>query len=477
MPLYRDSARYLLGRGVPAVISLLTAGVYTRLVPPDELGLFVITLALASFANAVLFQWLGAGIVRFAPRYADRRSSFLKTVRVAFTAAAVVALLLAAVLWMVLEGHPARSYVPLGAVALCALALFEVHLDLMRSRLATGLYSATFLLRSALTLLLSWQLARLGYGSSGLLLGFAAGWALAPMPMLRFVWRGIGAGEVDPKLLRQLLRYGMPLTMTVLLESFVMTSDRLFLSWLRGPEDAGLYGVAAQLATNTLRVVLQAVSLAILPLAAQAFESRGATAARDELEKGLSVLLAIGLPATVGLSLLAGNIAHVVLGAEYRNAAATLLPVIALAMLLYGLRHFYVDQSFHLGRRTEVQVRIAAIAAVVTVALNLALVPSFGMIGSAWSLVASQALALALSWRFSRQIFPLSGPGFQLFRIGFAVALMAPVVWWLAPGRGPQALAAQIMVGTAAYAAGLFLTDGAQARTLLLEWLRSRRPA
>ena len=360
MSLYRHTATYLVGRGAPALVGLVAVGIYTRLVPPEEFGLFVLALSVVSFGNRTLFQWLRVAVVRFAPKHADPRSALVATAGVAFIALVVLGTAVGAGVWTVLAGHPVGSLVPVGVAGLCALGWFELCLEFLRARGQAVSYAAASVLRAVLTLGLSWFLAVRGHGSQGLLLGVAAGWVVAPLPFIRRIRPRGRTAPPDPRLLRGLFRYGAPLTLAFLLDGVVIASDRLLVGWLRGVDAAGLYGVAADLTMNALLMLMQPVHLAAMPLIVHALEARGERAARDELLDNLRVLLALGLPAAVGLAMLAGNVAHVVLGAEYRVAAVALLPLVAAATLLSGLRAYYVDLSFQLGQRTEMLIRVAA---------------------------------------------------------------------------------------------------------------------
>ena len=444
MSLYRHTATYLVGRGAPALVGLVAVGIYTRLVPPEEFGLFVLALSVVSFGNRTLFQWLRVAVVRFAPKHADPRSALVATAGVAFIALVVLGTAVGAGVWTVLAGHPVGSLVPVGVAGLCALGWFELCLEFLRARGQAVSYAAASVLRAVLTLGLSWFLAVRGHGSQGLLLGVAAGWVVAPLPFIRRIRPRGRTAPPDPRLLRGLFRYGAPLTLAFLLDGVVIASDRLLVGWLRGVDAAGLYGVAADLTMNALLMLMQPVHLAAMPLIVHALEARGERAARDELLDNLRVLLALGLPAAVGLAMLAGNVAHVVLGAEYRVAAVALLPLVAAATLLSGLRAYYVDLSFQLGQRTEMLIRVAAAAATIMVAANLILIPRLGAVGAAWSAVGTHGVALALSWRLSRRVFPLPLPGFDVLRIGGPTLVMTVPLWGLAAGRGAGALAMQV---------------------------------
>ena len=94
--LLRDSAIYLLARGVPAAISFAALAVYTRILSPEEFGLYALAMTAVTLGNALLFRWLNAGVKRYVFRYRKERGPFLATVATAFGAAVLVATAIAA---------------------------------------------------------------------------------------------------------------------------------------------------------------------------------------------------------------------------------------------------------------------------------------------------------------------------------------------------------------------------------------------
>ena len=114
----------------------------------------------------------------------------------------------------------------------------------------------------------------------------------------------------------------------------------------------------------------------------RALEQQGADEARRQLTETVKLLLGVGLPGSVGLAL-ASNVSSVFLGTDFAADAARIMPVIAIGIAASGLKAFYFDLSFQLGRRTIVQVWITLAAATINVLLNLWWIPRFELIGAA----------------------------------------------------------------------------------------------
>ncbi|MBX4159152.1 lipopolysaccharide biosynthesis protein, partial [Lactiplantibacillus plantarum] len=99
------------------------------------------------------------------------------------------------------------------------------------------------------------------------------------------------------------------------------------------------------------------------PAMVMALERGGREALRrTALEQG-STLILIGLPAAVGLSLVARPMAELMIGRELRDAAALVTPWIAASSFLSGMIAYYFGFGFTLGRRTGLLLVTMAIPA------------------------------------------------------------------------------------------------------------------
>jgi O-antigen/teichoic acid export membrane protein len=164
------------------------------------------------------------------------------------------------------------------------------------------------------------------------------------------------------------------------------------------------------------------------------------------------MILAVGIPSVVGLTLLAPNLAATVMGSEFREEAAFIVPWIALAAFLLYLREFHFNRAFHLSRRTMGLLVPYLLGAVTNLTLNLLLIPRWGVRGALWAAVATQALALAVTCVIGQRRFPLPFPWLDLAKVLLAVSGMALCMTPVLSLRGPLALAGQIGAGVSVYA-------------------------
>lgn len=472
--LLRHSGAYAAARGLPALVSLLTIAAFSRILSPEAYGRYALVLAGAGLGSALLFQWLRLCLLRFLPAHPETPERVLAPILSAF----MTLVLLSAIgggAAVLLIGDPIwRLLVALGLALVWAQGWFDLNRELARSRLSPLRYGVLSGTKAVLALALGALLVLAGLGAAGALLGVLAGLVAPTFAFGVGEWSGARLGRFRPRRHRHLLAYGLPLALNFVLVWVVASSDRLLVGWLLDVDAAGLYAVGYDLAQHSLGVVFTVVSLAAYPLAVRALEREGAAAAREQLEKSAGLLLGVGAPAAAGLALLAPGLAEILVGAEFRTAAARVIPWIALAAALAGIKAFHFDLAFQLGRRTMMQVWVSLAAAIVNLGLNLLWIPRYGVLGAAYATVVAYGVALAGSVVLGRSAFRIPWTWSTASRVGVATVLMAAAV--AAALRtvepGPVGLTIAMLLGVSVYGCAALALDVAGLRAPTRRWLR-----
>jgi O-antigen/teichoic acid export membrane protein len=455
--LLRHSALYLVARGLPGLINLAALVLFTRLLAPEDFGRYALVIAGVGLASALIYHWLSLGLLRFLRSEPERQDVFLSTVLAGFVVITVLSAVAGAIAWWMVGDPVWKSLLSLGVMLLWVQSFFEINQELSRSRLSPGLYGAAAVAKAALALGIGWGAALSGWGAHGLVAGMIIGYLLPLVWQAPRNWRGARLRLVDLEIVRKLLAYGMPLTVTFAFGFIVSSSDRFLLAWLIDTDAAGLYSVGYNFTQYTLVILMMVVNLAGYPLAVRALEESGEKAARAQVAKNGRLLLMIACPAAVGMALLAQNISGVFIGAEFSGATAVLIPWIALGVFLSGIKAYHLDLSFQLGKRTVLQIWIVMIAAAVNLTLNLWWIPLFGILGAAYATVVAYLAGAALSWIIGYRVFPVPLPSTGSLKILGATAGMALFLLPIAERSGVWMLVAQISWGTLVYSTILLL--------------------
>lgn len=468
--LLKHGFQYLVARGLPGIVNFLAIAIYTRLVNPEQYGAYTLTLATVSATDALLLHWLRLALLRFLPKSESEAPTALSTIfRLYFLISLGISALALAIGLLVFEDRFVRQLVILGTSLFVAQGWFELTAERERSELSPRRYGLYAGMKSVIGLTVGAGLAAAGLGAIGLLIGMVAS-LIVPLLTLGGArhWLDAARGRYNPALALRVTTYGLPLAATSILAFLVSGSDRFMLAAYIDTATAGQYAVGYDLAQFTLGLLLSIVNLAAYPLIVSAFERQGEEEAKRMLRWTLKLMLLVGLPATVGFAALSANIAGVLVGAEFEEAAALIIPWIAVASLLVGFKAFYFDLSFQLTGDTIVQVWVLFATAVLNIGLNLLLIPLIGIQGAVYSTVAAYAVAIGLSWWLGRNRFMVPLPDKSAIPIVIATIIMMVGLRFTQGWHGPLGLILQVLTGIVLYGAALMLIDRRYLHRLLI---------
>lgn len=293
---------------------------------------------------------------------------------------------------------------------------------------------------------------------------------LGLVPRFRPDWRDPGVRRVGALMLPALFAVSVTqinLLLDTALASFLVTGS---ISWLYYSD---------RLMEFPLGILGVALGTVILPRLSQRHATAAPGAFSATLDWGLRTTLLFGAPAAIGLILLAGPlIATLFLSAVFdaRDVAMSQLSLMAYASgLLAFILIKVLAPGYYARQDTRTPVRIAVIAMVVNMVLNLLLIWPLQHAGLALATSLAAYLNAGLLLRGLRQTAiyqPRPGWwGFAL-RVGLACAAMAGLLWWGTPDLAAW-LAADLLTRVRWLAVGVVTAAGVYFAVL---WLLGVRP-
>jgi O-antigen/teichoic acid export membrane protein len=219
--------------------------------------------------------------------------------------------------------------------------------------------------------------------------------------------------QFDRRLFREMNRFGLPLVPSQLALWALAFSDRFFIAKFKGQTEVGHYSVGVRIASAAL-LLLAAFRLA-WPAFAYSIEDE------DEAKRTygfvLTYLLFVFSWLALTLGLLAPWLVRLLTGRPEFHEGSRVVPLTAFAVTALG---GYIVVSIGIGRARKTQFNwvVTGVAAAIDIALNFALVPSFGMIGAAISGVAAYSSMFVLMSVHAQRVYPVP---YQWRRIALAV--------------------------------------------------------
>ncbi|MGH9876307.1 MAG: polysaccharide biosynthesis C-terminal domain-containing protein, partial [Nitrososphaerales archaeon] len=279
----------------------------------------------------------------------------------------------------------------------------------------------------------------------------------------------------NSNLRRQMVAYGLPLTLTYLAIMVLDVSDRFMIAWWMGPSAVAGYAASYDLTQQTVGVALNVFFLASYPRITVAWEAGGVQAARQAMVP-LSHAMLLVAPLVAGLFIgLADDITQLVLGSAVQPDAARVMPWVAFAIVIGCLKSYFLDIAFQLAKVTHMQLRITVMMAVLNVALNIVLIPKFGVVGAAMSTAAAFSSGAVLSWWFGRRLGIYSARKRDVMSMTLAFLAIVLSIQ-LVPTSAYSGLAdviLRLLAGLAGYVVAVMVTNLAGVRLGLMDKLNA----
>ena len=397
--------RYGLGGIVSRVIAVFLLPVYTRYLDPEDFGAVGLLVALSAVLVTILRAGISSAFFRFTfdSKDPERRLLVLRT-SFWFTMASATLGLAAGVLF----AEPIADALGLtdpwlvraAFVGIWAQMNYEQLTAVFRVEERSTLYVLASLANIAVTvgatllLIVVWD-----QGALGLIVGNFLGTLTVYLALLGYRRAQLGLSFSRP-LLREMNRFGIPLVPAALALIAMNLGDRFFLNHFAGIEEVGRYEIGVRIASAM--VLLITAFRTAWPAFAYSIEDD--VEAKRTYAYVLTYLVALA-------SWLALALGHSLALARAAADDAGLLrgrPVVALLAFGGVAYAAYIVMAIGVGRtkRTQFNWVITGAAALISVALNLLLVPDHGMIGSAIAAVtAYTSMFLGMTW-YAQRVYP-----------------------------------------------------------------------
>jgi O-antigen/teichoic acid export membrane protein len=474
---WRGVLGYLPVNIAQGVVGLLTIVLFTRVLTPEQYGVYALAFSALSLTQTLLLTWTEAAMARFHTRQAEdgRLPDHFATIYRLWLALALAVPIVAVI---VLKFAPMAAPLKVAVAASMAAVVVKSLTKLSQERRrAAGEVSGAALLDIVQTVGgfgLGLVLALVGLGGAAPILGMGGISLLCLAFVLPGDLRRIRGGRYDAALAKAYAAYGLPVALSLILALVLSTTDRFLLAAFLNEQAVGVYHAGYSLGSRTLDVVFIWLGMAGGPAMIAALERGGHPALKEAAHEQAGFMVLLTLPAAVGLALVGKSLAQVMVGPELSAGAGQVVPWIALAGWLSGVTTYYLLQAFTLGKKTMMLIGCMAIPAGANVALNLALIPRFGLDGALWATAASYGVGAVGAAILGRRACPLPLPWTILAKAGLASALMAAAVLAVPAFGGVLELVLKAALGAVVYGAVVLALDAGGLRGRLNEILQRR---
>lgn len=327
-------------------VVLAATAVLARLLVPKEFGIVAVATVAVSFLTVL--QDLGLG-----PALIQRRSDIERATNVVFTLNLLLGVSLTAIAYLIAPFVADYFHEPSATPLLRVLgltftleALGAVHLVRLQRELRFGRVFVPDVGRSVVKGAVSISLALAGMGAWSLIYGQLAGvvvgvilsWVVFPW------WPHL---EIDRRLARQLISFGLPLFGVEFMWVLFVNLDYVIIGRQLGSEPLGIYTLAYRLPELLVLSLMTVVNRVIFPALSTMQDQR------EGIRRGflatIHYVVLITLPLSAGLAVAADPIVRVMLGPEWIDAIPV-MRVLAIFVLVASLVNADGDVYKAVGR-------------------------------------------------------------------------------------------------------------------------------
>lgn len=292
-------------------------------------------------------------------------------------------------------------WVRLVAADLLASSFVFVPFALLRIEGKASIFSTYSLIRHAANTVLKVILVVSGLGVTGALVSDLAGSALlAVLLLVELRKRATVAFDWAP--LGEALRFGLPKVPHGVLVQTLNLADRRILESFVSLAEVGVYQVGNTFAA-AMKFPLSAFEPAWQPFV---FENAKKENGPKEIALVATRMSIVFVTAALGLALVLPDVLRLVSRNTAYLAGAAIVPVMVLAYLFQGF-FLLASIGITIAKEARYYPMITAAAATLNIALNLWLIPAYGIMASAWATVAGYALMAFMGVSISRRLYPI----------------------------------------------------------------------
>lgn len=418
----------LVGKIVSTILGLVAIALLGRYLGPEQFGWYTTAITFLQFAGIlvdfglipVTAQMLGEGKHKQEALLPNLLGYRFATAGVFFLLAPLVSLLFA-------YPTPVKWAIGLMAISFVATALNQILTGFYQYRLRMHVVVIGEVAGRVALVVATWFLVHYGAGFLPLMAAVTG----ASLIFTGVLWwqaqREQPAGlAFNGPIWREITLKMWPIAVSIVFNVVYLKGDTLLLSVFRSQTEVGWYGSAYRVIDILSQLAMMLMGI-MLPLLAASWAKNNQKKFTEQYQQSFNILMIIGLPITVGSSLLAPRVLTLVFGPEFAPAGP-MLGLLSWAVLGVFVGAVFGHAAVAINRQKETM-WIYISNAVITLLGYLWAIPRFGWLGAATFTVFSEWYAgLLLAFTVSRLI-PTRLSFRPLGKIIIATLVMGAAIW------------------------------------------------
>ena len=404
----KNTSIYAIGNILPQAAGFFLLPIYTRYLTPADYGIVSSMQVLNTILAVVFTLAIERSVYRLYWDYKTEKEKkdYLGSIVLALS---VIATIVLALLFL-FKGFVGLIYksIPFYPFYVYAIvtAYFSVFGLVPKIYLQLKQKAGSFVILSIIqfvanTAFVLWFVVGLKTGAEGMLKGQVLGYGIM-FPVFLFIGFKIINFTVNLSILKESLKFSLPMIPALLSAWVLNLSDRIFIERYFSLADVGIYSLGYKIAGLVL-ILASAFNVAYEPVFYKLANSDDQIAAKKQLFSynnmyAMGVLLICFL-----VSLFSKEAIVILLDARYADAYK-IVPIIALAYFV-SLVGGLMNRSIYQEKKTVAMMLIMVSGALLNIALNFLLVPTLGAYGAAYATVLSYTGMFTVEYWYAKKCY------------------------------------------------------------------------
>ncbi len=208
--------------------------------------------------------------------------------------------------------------------------------------------------------------------------------------------------QFDFDLLKKMLRYSWPIAVAGIAYVINENLDKYLIKQLIGDSEMGIYAACYKLAIF-MNLYIMAFRLGAEPFF---FNHADKKDAKETYARILNYFVIIGALVFVGIVVYIDILKELFINKEYWSAIK-IVPIVLLAYLFLGIYH-NLAIWYKLTDKTRFGMYFSIIGAIITIILNLWLIPKIGIMAAAWATLLAYGTMTVISYFIGKKHYPIN---------------------------------------------------------------------
>ncbi|MFH1749784.1 MAG: flippase [bacterium] len=193
-----------------------------------------------------------------------------------------------------------------------------------------------------------------------------------------------------------------PLGLFLILSTLIFHIDTIFISYLRNPEEVGLYGVAFKILEIILNFAIF-FGVSVFPIISYRIQVNDRDGINRAIRRSVEFMLVFSVPVVVAIFFLSKEIIAIIAGDQFSESIPA-LKILALA-IFFGFFNVLAGYLLTAKNKQKTALWVALIGLILNVTLNLIFIPKYGFLAAAYTTLLTQALITFLNGLFVFKFF------------------------------------------------------------------------